>query len=101
MPITRRTLIAAAAGVGATAVQTAPRLGRAQAANTIRIGVLNDQSGLYSHIGGVNGVAMAQVAAASSRPAASRWRCCAPTTRTGPTSAPTSPGSGSTATAWT
>ncbi len=62
MPITRRTLVAAA-GVGATAMQATPRLGRAQAANTIRIGVLNDQSGLYSHIGGVNGVAMAQVAA--------------------------------------
>ena len=61
MPITRRTLIAAAAGVGF--MQSAPRLGRAQAANTIRIGVLNDQSGLYSHIGGVNGVAMAQAAA--------------------------------------
>jgi branched-chain amino acid transport system substrate-binding protein len=60
MPITRRTLIAAAAGVGF--MQSAPRLGRAQAANTIRIGVLNDQSGLYSHIGGVNGVAMAHQA---------------------------------------
>jgi branched-chain amino acid transport system substrate-binding protein len=45
MPITRRSLIAAA-GIGATASQSAPRLSRAQAANTIRIGVLNDQSGL-------------------------------------------------------
>ena len=63
MPITRRNLIAAA-GVGAAAMQSPPRLARAQAANTIRIGVLNDQSGLYSHIGGVNGVAMAQAAAA-------------------------------------
>ncbi|GAA0576706.1 ABC transporter substrate-binding protein [Craurococcus roseus] len=63
MPMTRRNLIAAA-GIGAAAMQSAPRLGRAQASNTIRIGVLNDQSGLYSHIGGVNGVAMAQAAAA-------------------------------------
>ncbi len=62
MPITRRALVAAA-GIGATAMQSAPRLGWAQGANTVRIGVLNDQSGLYSHIGGVNGVAMAQVAA--------------------------------------
>jgi branched-chain amino acid transport system substrate-binding protein len=61
MPITRRNLVAAA-GVGAAAMQSAPRLGRAQGANTIRIGVMNDQSGLYSHIGGVNGVAMAQAA---------------------------------------
>src|SRR5215207_4672215 len=64
MPITRRSLVAATADVGAAvAMQSAPRLGRAQGANTIRIGVLNDQSGLYSHIGGVNGVAMAQAAA--------------------------------------
>ena len=63
MPMTRRNLIAAA-GIGAATMQSAPRLGWAQASNTIRIGVLNDQSGLYSHIGGVNGVAMAQAAAA-------------------------------------
>ncbi len=62
MPITRRSLIAAA-GVGAAASQSAPRLSRAQAGNTIRIGVMNDQSGLYSHIGGINGVAMAHAAA--------------------------------------
>jgi branched-chain amino acid transport system substrate-binding protein len=61
--ITRRALVAAAGVGAAAAMQGAPRLGRAQAATTIRIGVLNDQSGLYSHIGGVNGVAMAQVAA--------------------------------------
>ena len=63
MPITRRSLVAATAGVGAAAaMQSAPRLGRAQGANTVRIGVMNDQSGLYSHIGGVNGVSMAQAA---------------------------------------
>ena len=63
MPITRRSLIAAA-GFGATFVQPAPFLSRAQAANTIRIGVLNDQSGLYSYIAGVNGVALVQAAVA-------------------------------------
>jgi branched-chain amino acid transport system substrate-binding protein len=58
MPITRRrTLLAATAGVGATAMQSAPRLARAQAANTIRIGVLNDQSGLYRDITGPTAVA--------------------------------------------
>ncbi|CAA9209529.1 MAG: ABC transporter, substrate-binding protein (cluster 4, leucine/isoleucine/valine/benzoate) [uncultured Acetobacteraceae bacterium] len=62
MPITRRNLIVGT-GAAAATVQTAPRLGRAQTAGTIRIGVMNDQSGLYSHIGGVNGVAMAQAAA--------------------------------------
>jgi branched-chain amino acid transport system substrate-binding protein len=51
MTVNRRTLLGAAA--------TAPvwgalpyRSARAQAANTIRIGVLNDQSGLYRDIGG-------------------------------------------------
>jgi branched-chain amino acid transport system substrate-binding protein len=57
MPITRRNLMVATAGVGATAMQAAPRLGRAQAANTIRIGVLNDQSGLYRDITGPTAVA--------------------------------------------
>ncbi|GGG39019.1 ABC transporter substrate-binding protein [Caldovatus sediminis] len=62
MTLTRRKLIASAA-VGATFAQCAPRLARAQAANTIRIGVMNDQSGLYSYIGGANGVALARAAA--------------------------------------
>ena len=51
MTVNRRTLLGAAA--------TAPvwgalpyRSARAQAANTIRIGVLNDQSGLYRDISG-------------------------------------------------
>ena len=58
MPITtRRTLLAASVGVGATAMQSAPRLARAQAANTVRIGVLNDQSGLYRDITGPTAVA--------------------------------------------
>ena len=46
MQITRRSLMTAS--VGATLMPMLPRLSRAQAANTIRIGVLNDQSGLYS-----------------------------------------------------
>ncbi len=58
MPITRRDILAATAGVGATVLQSAPRLARAQAAaNTIRIGVLNDQSGLYRDITGPTAVA--------------------------------------------
>ncbi|MBV1798545.1 ABC transporter substrate-binding protein [Siccirubricoccus sp. G192] len=61
MQITRRSLMAASAG--AALMPMAPRLSRAQAADTIRIGVLNDQSGLYSYIGGLNGVALAQAAA--------------------------------------
>jgi len=62
MTVTRRSLVAAAS-VGAALMPMVPRLTRAQAANTIRIGVLNDQSGLYSYIGGVNGVALARAAA--------------------------------------
>jgi branched-chain amino acid transport system substrate-binding protein len=64
MPITRRRALVAAASVGATIMESAPRLARAQAANTVRIGVLNDQSGLYSYIAGVNGVALCQAAVA-------------------------------------
>ncbi len=55
MPITRRSLFAAA-GVGATAAHSAPSPGRAQAGNTIKIGVLNDQSGLYRDITGPTAV---------------------------------------------
>ena len=62
MLTTRRQLIATAS-LGAALMPMVPRLTRAQAANTIRIGVLNDQSGLYSYIGGVNGVALARAAA--------------------------------------
>jgi branched-chain amino acid transport system substrate-binding protein len=45
-----------AATVGATMMPALPRLGRAQAANTIRIGVLNDQSGPYRDISGPYGI---------------------------------------------
>jgi branched-chain amino acid transport system substrate-binding protein len=51
MTLDRRTLLTGAAG--AAALGGLPwRSARAQAANTIRIGVLNDQSGLYRDIGG-------------------------------------------------
>ena len=71
MPIaTRRTLLAASVGVGATAMQSAPRLARAQAANTIRIGVLNDQSGLYRDMNGPGSVACVRQAIADSGVAA-------------------------------
>ncbi len=61
MQITRRTALAGTAT--GLALGFAPRLTRAQAANTIRIGALNDQSGNYSYIAGLNGVICAQVAA--------------------------------------
>jgi branched-chain amino acid transport system substrate-binding protein len=70
MPTTRRTLLAATAGIGATAMQTAPRLARAQAANTIRIGVLNDQSGLYRDVNGPGSVVCVRQAIADSGVAA-------------------------------
>ena len=51
MTIERRTLLTGTAG--AVALGGLPwRSARAQAANTIRIGVLNDQSGLYRDISG-------------------------------------------------
>jgi branched-chain amino acid transport system substrate-binding protein len=71
MPITtRRTLLAASVGVGATAMQSAPRLARAQAANTVRIGVLNDQSGLYRDVNGPGSVVCVRQAIADSGVAA-------------------------------
>ncbi len=54
MTPTRRSLLTAS--VGATLMPALPRLGRAQAANTIRIGVLNDQSGAYRDISGPYGI---------------------------------------------
>jgi branched-chain amino acid transport system substrate-binding protein len=63
-PTRRRLLATAGVAVGASLMPMLPRLTRAQAANTIRIGVLNDQSGIYSYIAGVDGVAMVQAAVA-------------------------------------
>ncbi|MCK8782780.1 ABC transporter substrate-binding protein [Roseomonas sp. NAR14] len=60
--ISRRGVLAA----GAAATLAGGRTGgaRAQSANTIRIGVLNDQSGTYRDVGGPTGVACAQQAVA-------------------------------------
>ncbi|MBX9702484.1 MAG: ABC transporter substrate-binding protein [Acetobacteraceae bacterium] len=63
-PTRRRLLATAGVAVGASLMPMVPRLSRAQAANTIRIGVMNDQSGLYSYLAGPDGVAMAQAAVA-------------------------------------
>ena len=68
MTTTRRTILAGAAG--ATAAMTGAggglpfRSARAQAANTIRIGVLNDQSGIYRDISGPYGAECARQAVA-------------------------------------
>jgi branched-chain amino acid transport system substrate-binding protein len=60
MTTTRRGLLA----TGAAAAMLPAPLSRARAqANTIRIGVMNDQSGPYRDIAGPNGVIMAQIAA--------------------------------------
>jgi branched-chain amino acid transport system substrate-binding protein len=62
MSLNRRSLITAS--VGLSLMPMLPRLSRAQAANTIRIGVLNDQSGTYRDISGPYGIACTQQAAA-------------------------------------
>lgn len=63
MTIDRRTLLGTAAA-GALAV---PRAGRAQP-KTVKLGVLNDQSGPYRDIGGMNGVAAVRQAVAEFGP---------------------------------
>ena len=60
MRTTRRQVLAAGAGFGLMPMLSRPS--RAQAANTIRIGVLNDQSGPYRDISGPYGVALTQMA---------------------------------------
>ncbi|WP_018261016.1 ABC transporter substrate-binding protein [Methylobacterium sp. WSM2598] len=60
MRMTRRGVLAAS--VGASLTPMLPRLPQAQAADTIRIGVLNDQSGPYRDISGPYGVACTQMA---------------------------------------
>jgi branched-chain amino acid transport system substrate-binding protein len=52
MAFNRRSLLAGAAAGAALPLFTPLRHARAQAGNTIRIGVLNDQSGLYRDLGG-------------------------------------------------
>jgi branched-chain amino acid transport system substrate-binding protein len=60
MTTTRRGLLAT--GAAAAAAVSLPRLTRAQSANTIRIGVLNDMSGTYKDNTGPSSVACAQQA---------------------------------------
>ena len=62
MQMNRRSLLATGAAAGA--VTAFPRLARAQAANTIRIGVLNDQSGTYKDNTGPTSVVCARQAVA-------------------------------------
>ncbi len=62
MTTTRRGLLAT--GAAAAAAVSLPRLTRAQSANTIRIGVLNDMSGTYKDNTGPGSVACAQQAIA-------------------------------------
>ena len=62
MQFTRRSLLSTGLAVGLTPML--PRWSRAQAANTIRIGVLNDQSGPYRDISGPYGIACTQQAIA-------------------------------------
>jgi branched-chain amino acid transport system substrate-binding protein len=60
MSLTRRTMLGATAAAGATL----PLIGRARAAETIRIGVLNDMSGPYRDLSGPTSVALVKMAVA-------------------------------------
>src|SRR5258705_5095689 len=58
MKIDRRTFV----GGGVAAIISMPRLARAQAAKTVRIGVITDMSGIYRDVSGPTTVACAQLA---------------------------------------
>src|SRR5258708_8054946 len=58
MKIGRRRFV----GGGVAASISAPRLARAQAAKTVRIGVITDMSGIYRDVSGPTTVACAQLA---------------------------------------
>src|SRR5258705_2416894 len=58
MKIDRRTFV----GGGVAAIISAPRLARAQAAKTVRIGVITDMSGIYRDVSGPTTVACSQLA---------------------------------------
>ncbi|MCA3343724.1 MAG: ABC transporter permease, partial [Roseomonas sp.] len=61
MSLARRDILAGSAG--AAAFGALPyRSAKAQAANTIKIGVLNDMSGMYRDISGMSSVACARAA---------------------------------------
>jgi branched-chain amino acid transport system substrate-binding protein len=62
MAVNRRTLLAGAAAGAALPLVTPLRHARAQAANTIRIGVLNDQSGMYRDLTGPGSTQCVQLA---------------------------------------
>ena len=89
----RRTLLKAAAA--APAAPAAPAAGglpwpgraRAQSANTIRLGVLADMSGMYRDVTGPTSVACTRLAAQEFGATGSTWTWSSPTTRTAPTSA--------------
>ena len=66
MELNRRTLLGGAAALGALPAWQA----RAQAQNTVRIGVLNDQSGLYRDVNGPGSVSCVRQAIADSGVAA-------------------------------
>jgi branched-chain amino acid transport system substrate-binding protein len=64
MPLSRRNALLGGAGaVASLASAASPRGARAQAANTVRIGVLTDMSGPYRDINGPTSVACARLAA--------------------------------------
>ena len=67
MTIDRRTLLGTAL-TGAAAASLPSRPARAQAAKTVRIGVMNDMSGPYRDIGGLNSVAAVKQAVAEFSP---------------------------------
>jgi hypothetical protein len=87
------------AGAAATAF-TARSMAQAQQPVSIKIGVLNDRSGLYADLTGEGSALAARMAVRTSAPPprASTSRSSPPTTRTSRTSAPTSPASGTTTT---
>ena len=60
MSLTRRTVLGAAAAAGASL----PLIGRARAAETIKIGVMNDMSGPYRDLSGPTSVALVKMAIA-------------------------------------
>ena len=68
--------------------------------NTVKIGILNDQSGVYADFGGKWSYEAAKMAVEDfgGKVANARSRSSPPTTRTSPTSPRTSPGSGTTPT---
>ena len=105
MTIDRRTLLKAAAATvpAAARLPAGGGVARAQgAANTIKIGVLNDQSGLYRDISGPTSVACVRQAVQDfGNRGTSMSRSISADHQNRPDVGSNSRGSGSTATAWT